>query len=214
MATRQGRTAIAKELSEDSPHELLKRAGGTTGAFLRHFPLCDGEALQDYPEKQVLRGGATFRSQIGVQDAMTINPSYNRLGTLRAAAPQGWVRSICIQLAAHIHREFNAYPTDVEDLDPEVLKASELWIADPDSFSVLKKLSPKTAILPVEGVAPIGLSGLVGELFLDKEFGVETHERFKRWEVVSNVGYTLVIHNWGNVKALPLLGVSAHAEVM
>jgi hypothetical protein len=209
MATRKGRTAIARDLSTDDPRELLRRSGGTSGALLRHFPLVD-----EKPEEPTLEGGATCRRQIGVQDALSINTGYNQLGTLRAIAPQSWVRSICLDLSKRAHDKFQVFPQDVQDLDPEVLRGSELWICDPDTYVVLKPLSPKTPIMVLEGIAPIGLSGDIGKLFLGDEMSVETHERFKRWEVVASVGYALVVEDWDKIQVLNLLGVAAHAEVV
>ena len=210
MASRSGRREIAKDLSEDDPRQLLARAGGTAGAFLAHFPLLD--FVDSPPENCVrLKGTAACRSQIGVQDSLTLNIQYNRLGSLRASAAQGWIRSICATFSKWAHDTVGAMPLDLEDIRASDLIKSQLWLASPDTLVAFKTISPKTLIAPIEGIRPVGLSGLVGWLEVNPKFSVESLERFQRWEVVASVEYTLHISTpYSGIQTLFPLGVPEH----
>jgi len=205
MATRRGRTAIALDLSENDPREMLRRSGGTTGAFLRHFPLTEDEGT--------IKGTASYRSTVGVQDPLTVNVGYDHLGNLKGASAQGWVRSICLEVSQMAFKEVRPFPVEVTELKAEDLEGVDLWIADPNVLFELKRINPKLNIVPVPGAATLGLKGVVGSLKVDSSFQVETHERFKFWEVVSNVGYSLNIESWDSVRVMNVLGIAAHAEL-
>lgn len=211
IATRSGRKGIAQELAGDDPRELLRRSGGTTGMFLRHFPLVDD--FEDDPESVLLAATAAFRSQLNVPDPLAINISHNRLGTLRGAAPQGWVRDICRTLAETAHKTKRALPVPIEDLTFGDLDGVELWIVDPDIYKEMLKIHPSVQAVPVEGVDPIGLKGVVGHLFVPREFTVESQERFNRWEVVANLPFQLIV-DFDKIRILPISGISREAVLV
>jgi hypothetical protein len=204
IATRSGRTAIAQDLAGDDAWELLRRSSGTTGMFLRHFDL-----VEHQPGSPSLEGVATFRSTMSVQDALTSNLSYNRLGTLRGAAPQGWIRDVARHLCSMAHHSGGS-AMHVDDLDAALLDTQELWIADPDVYTLMRKA--KAAVVPVEGVTPIGFSGKVGSLVVPREFSVETRESGGRWEVSANLPYQLYV-DFSKIELLALVGVERAATV-
>jgi len=205
IATRAGRTEIARDLAGDDAYELLRRSSGTTGMFLRHFELSDSEeGAFD------LQGVACFRSSMSVHDALTANISYNRLGTLRGAAPQGWVRDIARQLCAEAHRRGHAFPVDVEDLSTEIVTSRELWVADPDVYGLIR--AAKGHAVPVEGVDAIGLSGKVGTLSVARECSVESREVSGRWDISATSPYRLSV-DFCQLRLLPLNGIERAAVV-
>jgi hypothetical protein len=205
IATRSGRAGIARDLAGDDAWELLQRASGTTGMFLRHFDL-----VERGPEPVGLEGVATFRSTMSVQDGLAANLSYNRLGTLRGAAPQGWIRDVARHLCAAAHKGAGVLAMHVDDLDAEVIMTEELWIADPDVYAVMRQA--KGQVMPVEGVTPIGFSGKVGALFVPRGFSVETHEASGRWEVTANLPYRLWF-DLSKIRRMPLVGVERAAAL-
>ncbi len=198
IATRRGRVGIAQDLAGDDARALLRRSSGTTGMFLRHFELVEHIAAPD------LEGTATFRSTMSVQDGLAANVSYNRLGTLRGAAPQGWIRDVARQLCAAAHRMSAVMPIQVDDLDVELLATEELWVVDPDVYTLICKW--KGHAVPVEGVSPIGFSGKVGCLQVPREFSVATHESGGQWEVTANLPYSLSV-DFTKVRVLPVIGI-------
>lgn len=216
MATRSGRKAIAKDLSEEHPRRLLESAGGTVGHFLRHFHIQDASRI---PEGYIkIEGTASYRSQIGVQDGLTNNIRYNRLGNLKGAAAQGWVRSMLVELSKKAHDTLGSYPQDFDEFDvkelaPQDGSSTYMWAMDPDTMMALKRKSPKTSLFPVEGIRPIGLTADVGWLEVASGFSVESHERFQRWEVVANLPYVLHVNSkWGGLRTLNLMGLVAEAD--
>lgn len=204
IATRTGRMDIARDLAGDDAWALLRRSSGTTGMFLRHFELVE------HIQAPSLEGTATFRSTMSVQDGLAANISYNRLGTLRGAAPQGWIRDVARDLCAAVHRRTPIMPVEAEDLDAELLATEELWVADPDVYALIRK--GKSQAVPVEGVSPIGFSGKVGCLRVPREFSVSTHESGGQWEVTANLPYSLWV-DFAKVRALPIIGVQRAATV-
>lgn len=207
IATRGGRKDIVQELAGDDPRELLRRSSGTTGMFLRHFPLVDEPPKGDF---EVIEGGAAFRSTLKVQDPLSMNISHNRLGTLRGAAPQGWVRDICRQLSERTFRSRRGFPLDAEDLSFGDLDGVDLWIADPNAYKLMLQIHPTVKAVPVEGVSPISLNGECGYLVVPSEFTVESSERFQRWEVVANLSFKLYV-NKDAISVLNLIDVPQDA---
>lgn len=202
IATRDGRRSVARELAEDDPRALLRRAGGTTGMFLRHFELAD---IYDGPFDCV-EGVASCSTFLGIQDMATLNLGYDRLGVLRGVAAQGWVRDIARQLSVCARtKRTHSLPVMAEDLSDEVIAARELWIVDPDVFDLMRRAHGR--VMPVEGAEPLGLSGLAGYLVTAREFGVESREVADRWQVVTTVPYRLYV-DWSRVEVLPLVGVA------
>lgn len=204
IATRMGRTEIAQDLAGDDAWTLLRRSSGTTGMFLRHFDLVEGI------EDPNVEGVATFRSTMSVQDGLAANISYNRLGTLRGAAPQGWIRDVARQLSTLAHRMNPVLPTHVDDVDAELLASEELWIADPDVYTLMRQ--GKSQAVPVEGVSPVGFSGTVGRLAVPHDFSVETHESGGRWEVTANLPYSLWV-DFSKIRRLLLVGIERAATI-
>lgn len=202
LATRDGRRSVARELAEDDPRTLLRRAGGTTGMFLRHFELTDAyEGPFDCVE-----GVASCSTFLGIQDMTTLNLGYDRLGVLRGVTPQGWVRDIARQLSVGARsKRTPSPPLLAEDLSDEVIRSCELWIVDPDVFELMHRAHGR--VMPVEGAEPLGLSGPAGYLVTAREFGVESREVADRWQVVTTVPYRLYV-DWSRVVVLPLVGVA------
>lgn len=210
IATRKGRRQIAKDLGEGNPYELLRRAGGTTGMFLRHF------LLESPPSSGLdcLEGTASFRSQLNVNDPMTFNLGYNRLGNLRGAAPQGWVRDIARALSQAAYDRFRSLPIDTDDLTKGDVEGVDLWLADPDELREIRRVHPKMPVAPIEGIHAVGLSGHVGYLEVGDAFKVESYERFGRWELVANVPYKLYLFPmWDGVRLLRLVGIAREGHV-
>jgi len=208
IATRSGRKNLVQELAESDPRELLRRSSGTTGTFLEHFRLEDAPREDRNLDK--LEGGASFHSTQSISDPLTLNIHHNRLGALRSAIPQGWVRDICRQLAQKAFAVKRGLTYDIEELDGKDLEWADLWIADPDVYKVLRKLHPTLRAVPVEGVDPIALCGVCGHLVVPSEFTVEAVERFDRWEVRANISYELYV-DWKAITVLPLVGVPREA---
>jgi hypothetical protein len=171
IATRAGRREMARELSEDDPWRLLQRASGTTGMFLRHFELTERyEGPLD-----CIEGVACCRSVLGLQDMLTSNLAYDRLGVLRGSAPQAWIRDIARQLSNRARaRNTKTLPITVDDLSDELLASRELWVVDPDVFELMRRARGR--VVPVEGAEPLGFSGRVGYLVVSNDFGVESRE--------------------------------------
>lgn len=205
LATRGGRKAIAQDLSEDKPWELLQRSGGTSGMFLRHFPLA--EKPPSLEGTTLIEGTAVFRSTLKVQDALTLNLSYNRLGTLRSAAPQGWVRDIARQLSETVYKERRPLPVDAEDVIVAELSDVDLWVADADTYKHFLSILPTIKAVPVEGVSPLGLKDIMGCLCVAETFQVESHELFQRWEIVASLEYKLYVFDLKSLFLLPVVGV-------
>jgi len=210
MATRKGRKLIAEELGNDHPHVLLSRSGGTTGMFLRHVQVTAEPPSKSYDH--VLEGTLSHSTQRHVQDALTLNLGHSQLGTLRGTVPQGWVRGLCRSLAEAAYQHYRGIALDIDELTKEDLKGVDLWVSDPDVFKEIRKVDPKIQVVPIEGVATIGLSGAVGVLEIPEEFTVHSQERFNRWEVIASVPYKFHIR-WEGVSILPLVGVAHEATV-
>lgn len=209
VATRKGRTSLARELSEDDPLALLRRAGGSAAKLLRHFEL-RGQALLEWTDEQPhIEGMALCRSTIGVQDLATLNLGYNRLGVLRSAVPQGWLRDIARQLSYHVQQlDRSIVPIPVSDLDDELLSGHETWVTDPDVYTLVRRAT----MIPVEGSATIGLSGAVGTLVIMGDFGVETREASDRWEVTATLPYRLYV-DFAKIQYLPLVDIPRAAAL-
>lgn len=208
VASRAGRTGIARELADDHPATLLRRAGGTTGMFLRHFPLMESEQ----PELGWIRveGVATCRTSLGIQDVTTLNLGYDRLGVLRGVVPQAWIRDIARQLSYQIKvRSSRSLPLSVADLTEELIASEQLWVADPDVYALLR---PGT-VIPVEGAETIGFSGNAGALVVAPEFRVESRESGDRWQVTTTVEYQLYV-DLQKVRFLPIVGIPHSAGIL
>lgn len=210
LATRKGRRSLAREFSENEPAELLRRAGGTTGMFLRHFELTDE---YDGP-LPCLEGVARCRSRLGVQDMATLNLNYDRLGVLRASAPQAWVRDIALQLSMHARdAQPEAVPVGMGALSAELLGSQQLWILDPDVFSFVQRAHGQAVpAMPVEGAASVGLSGHLGYLVVPSDFEVESRELADQWDVTASLAYRLYV-DLQSVRFVPLLDVARSACV-
>lgn len=208
VASRAGRTSLAKELSEDDPSELLWRAGGTAGMFLRRFTR---EVSTDTTCLVRIEGVARSRSVLGIQDMRTINLGYNRLGALRSVAPQAWVRDIARQLSFRAKEQAGSIvPLNVDCVRDQLFASQELWVSDPDIFSLLG--SAKTKVFPVESADTIGMSGCVGSLSVSSNFGVQTRELSDRWEVTATVPYTIYV-DLRKVQVLSIVGIARASSV-
>jgi hypothetical protein len=205
MATRAGRKQIVQDLGESNPRALLARSGGTTGRFLQYVDLRD-EAPPEDTFDAILEGVLNYRTQINVQDPLTVNYGHNQLGTLKGTVPQAWVRDLCRSLSETAYTQIRAMAVGVDELEEGHLRGVHLWIGDPDVYRILLKLDPKVQAVPVDGVDLIGITGKIGTLVLPSEFQVVSQERFSRWEVLANIPYKFYV-NWSSIRVLPLAGI-------
>lgn len=209
-ATRAGRKAIVAGLTENDPKELLSQAGGTTGAFLRHFDLMSEDPVDPGPLTALTQAQAISRSTMGIQDPTTHNLHYNRAANLRVLLPQGWVREIARHLSLEARRKFQPEALHLDMLREGVLDA-EMWVASPETLREIRQriIQP---VMPVEGAATMGLQGKVGALVIGG-FQTGSHEMFDRWEVAAPLEYRLWV-DWTKVKALKITGVAPYTEVV
>lgn len=203
IATREGRTGIARELAGEAPSALLARLGGRAGAFLRH--LSGGEELGT---RNLLRieGIACGRSVLGLPDKRALNLQYSPSSALRATAPQAWARDVARKLGYHVAGASRAtVPLSAEDISDDLLASAELWVASPDVVRAAGRR--RGQFFPVEGAETIGLSGCVGRLEVSSDIGVQTRELLDRWEVTSTISYTLDV-DLRKIQFLPLVGIA------
>lgn len=161
----------------------------------------------------MLKGTAVFRSTIQVQDALTLNLNYNRLGTLRSAAPQGWIRDIARQLTETAYKRRQPLPVSAEDLVESDLDGPELWVVDPDTYKYFLRVKSTLQAVPVEGVSPLGLKGSHGYLWVADHFEVESRELFQRWEVTVSLEYKLHLFDWDSLHLKAVLGIPREALI-
>jgi hypothetical protein len=214
VATRSGRKQITRGLVEHSPLSLLQEAGGTTGAFLRHFDISTPEEDKTPPE--AFCGVVVAQTKMGIQDQSTINLHYNRSHALKGVVTQGWVREIARQLTLKAKDRFGG----VEDILASKLCAAHLgdrawfWIAPPELVGLLHKIKPELMVLPAVGAELVGfLKPKVGQLFLPKDFGAEHHEANDSWEVKGELHYRLLV-DWEAVKYLSVDGIEYQGQVV
>jgi hypothetical protein len=209
VASRAGRTDIARELSEVDPSSLLWRARGRAALFLRHLSRTDeGAATELTP----IEGVACARSVFGLQDPRTMNLlRYDPLMALRGIAGLDWVRAVARQLS-YLAKEVSktTLPIRAEDVTDDLFTSAETWVTEPDVY-VLLGFPTRGKTFLVEGAETIGLTGSVGRLTLGSDVGVQTRELSDRWEVTATVSYTLHV-NLDRVQVLPIVGIARAAE--
>jgi hypothetical protein len=179
--------------------------------FLRHFPLVADLEEGKHPHK--LEGAAVCHTSLSIQDMSTYNLAYDRLGVLKAIAPQAWLRAIAGDLSHDMgERHSTDLPVSVSDLedDDPLLRGCELWVTDPDLVRYFR--GSRTPVMPVEATLALGLRGVVGQLWLSPNIHVETREMSDRWDVIATVAYTLLFDPTA-IRYLPLVGF-AHTAVL
>jgi hypothetical protein len=207
VATRSGRSSIVQSLTQERPKTLLKGAGGTSAAFLRHFNI--GEDALEPPFKV-----ATFRSRMGIQDQKTLNFNYDRAAALRTLVPQGWVRNIAFQLSEEARSQKRAAVIQEEELEANDLEGFPFWVLPPEAIPVVRQFIPKAQVLPVVGSCCIGFpEDIVGEITVSKSFSSESHEIWDRWEVVGNLPYILKV-DLCHLRTLIISGIGADAHLV
>lgn len=212
IATRSGRARLAQSLGEDHPKTLLDRTGGTAGAFLRHFDLVLTPPEGCRGQRYHLEATMALR----VNDPLTTNLSYDRLGSMRGVLAQSWVRVLAKELAATWHHSLplGARPVDISDFTPQMLRTCETWVADPEVMLQFLRILPKATILPANGAPTLGLKGKVGILVLPEKFDLRNREVFGRWEVCASLDVDVYIPDWSVLTPVDVRGVVPHAEVV
>lgn len=205
VASRAGRSGLAKELSEEDPRKLLAGVGGTAARFLDHVRL-EPPSLSCI----LIEGVARHRSILGIQDLRTSNLGYDRLGVLRGTIARGWVCDLARQLSLHVRAPSHAPVLMIEDLDEELVSSEEFWVAEPDVCNVIRRA--KGVALPVDGIKTVGFSGHVGALWLASEFGVESREWSDKWEITATVPYRLHV-DLGKIRLLVIDGIARASSV-
>lgn len=213
IATRKGRARMAGALADDHPKTLLERAGGTSGAFLKHFDL----AL-DPPEGA--EGGRTYRLEatmaLRVQDPLTSNLQYDRLGSMRGVVAQSWIRELGKQLARDAVRVDHPVVWQSNKLTLEQIKqAAETWVASPEVMLRFFEVTPGKAptIMPVDGSATLGLKGKVGTIVVPETCHVQNREVFGRWEVHASLEIQVFI-DWSKTLPVDVQGLAYVAQVL
>lgn len=209
VASRAGRTDIARELSEADPATLLWRAGGRAGLFLRHLVRADEVGAWDMTP---IEGVACARLVIGLQDQRAVNLlHYDPLSTLRGIAGLNWARAVAKQLS-YVAKEASkaSLPIGAEDVTDDLFASAETWVIEPDVYALLG-WSARGQTFIVEGAETIGLTGRVGRLAVGSDLGVQTRELSDRWEITATVSYTLHV-NLQKVQVLPIVGVARAGE--
>lgn len=204
VATRKGRSEIVRSLTDFTPKALLKRCGGTAGAFLRHFDLVT--ELENANEATItwsLEGHVSARSIMGVQDQTTVNLHHSRQQTLRGVLPQGWIREIARHIATFVHQKRKvAQGKPAGKWLKPYLDEAPFWVAPPELVTPFRRLDPKLTVLPVDRALPIGFTKpKVGIIVVPESFSAESHEMFERWEAVANLDYKVWV-DWGKVTCL------------
>lgn len=210
IATRKGRAALAHSLSEDHPLTLLSHSGGTAGAFLRHFDL----TLEPFEgQYQTYRLETTMA--LRVHDPLTTNLRYDRLGSMRGAVAQGWVRDLGRQVAEDAHRRV-PLPRRIqaEEITKSMVQTSETWVADPDVMLAFLKVGRGIPILPVNGAPTIGLKSKVGTIVVPETFEVQNREVFGRWEVLATLDVRVHIPDWARITVAVIQGLGITAQVL
>jgi hypothetical protein len=212
VATRKGRARMAGALADDHPKTLLERAGGTSGAFLRHFDL----AL-DPPEGA--EGGRTYRLEatmaLRIHDPLTTNLQYDRLGSMRGVVAQSWIRELGKQLARDALR-VNPIVWQSSGLTPEKIKqAAETWVASPEVMLRFFEATVGKAVtvMPVDGSGTLGLKGKAGTIVVPETFSVQNREVFGRWEVHASLDVQVFI-DWSKTILVDIQGLAYDAQVV
>jgi hypothetical protein len=212
IATRAGRARLAEALGENHPKRLLELAGGSAGAFLSHFDIAltppDGESRIFY---------LTATSSLRVNDPLTSNLNYDRLGTLRGVLAQGWVRDLAKQLSIerHLGIPLGGHPINISDITPSILQREEMWVTDPETMLALLKRDRRSSMyLPVDGAYTIGFSGKLGTLIVPEKFDLQSREVFGRWEVTGGLEVSVHIPDWTKITAAEIRGIDPHVEVL
>lgn len=207
-ATRSGRKHIVTSLSKQEPKTLLEATGGSVGAFLRKFELVDHE--KGPYEFERLHGTVNSKTSMKVVDQTTMNLQHNQAGNLQASVTHGWVRGVAkaLSLAAHARKYVDLeVSTMVESLP------GDLIIVPPELVRAVRKLNPKTAILPIEGAKPISITGNLGFWKVPDTLLARNFDAFDRWEVFAELEYT-VLYNPSSVYAFNLVGVDPEVQVL
>jgi hypothetical protein len=213
IATRKGRARMAGALADDHPKTLLERAGGTSGAFLKHFDL----AL-DPPEG----AGRTYRLEttmaLRVQDTLTSNLQYDRLGSMRGVVAQSWIRELGKQLARDALKGRSAPVWQASNITYEQIQQAETWVASPEVMLrfldvMFGKVSMGSMVMPVDGSGTLGLKGKVGTIVVPETCHVQNREVFGRWEVHASLDIQVFI-DWSKTIPVDVQGLAYEAQVV
>lgn len=213
IATRKGRAQLAQSLGENHPKRLLELAGGTAGAFLSHFDLAltPPEGVQG----RVLH--VSTSSTLRVNDPLTTNLNYDRLGSLRGILAQGWVRDLAKQISIerHLSIPLGGHPINIDDVTPAMIRRCELYVMDPEVMLAFLKKEPRgNMYLPANGAYTIGFSGKVGTLVIPDTFDLQSREISGRWEVSGDLNVEVYIPDWTVLNAIHVQGVAFQGEVV
>ena len=209
MASREGRERVARALSEDHPLTLLEQAGGTAGAFLRHFDLS-----LDSPPSGALSYRLEASHSILLVDPTTLNLSYDRLGSLRGVLAQTWIRQIAGQLSHAVHGRGRSLNWSVDQLSQSEIEEWQTWAAHPDVYLAFRNVAPKLACLPTESVLALGLTGKVGTIYVPASFASGSREIFARWVVRNAIQVAVQIDDWSKLVAATVSGVTFQPTVL
>lgn len=205
VATRNGRKHVVASLSQQPPKDLLEAAGGATGIFLSKFEL----EHSDRQDLETLTGRAKAKSSLKIQDQTTLNTQFHQIGGIQASLTNSWIRDMARELSLHVHSKQEVRPFQLEGRP----NLGDFLIVPPELVRVVKKLSPKTCVLPVEGAKPISLQGSLGYLSVPEAFLARNFDAFDRWEVYADLEFTL---KYDARLAFPfiLLGVEPEVQVL
>lgn len=208
IASRKGRAQLSAAVGQEGATALLRRAGGTAGAFLGHFHI-DGGKPPAEAVQVTLR--ATTRFHVG--DPLTSNISHDRLGSLKGVAAQEWVRELGNYISKASRSSCEVESVDESELTTGLFDGWPTWVADPDALAIFKRIQPSLVVLPTPTAQPCGFKGQVGTLWFPEPVKVESRELFNRWETYAGVECFLVL-DWSSVKALSISGIVPYTEVV
>jgi hypothetical protein len=211
IASRRGRARMAGALADDHPKTLLERAGGTSGGFLKHFDLAlNPPEGASQGRKYYLEATMALR----VQDPLTSNLQYDRLGAMRGVVAQIWVRELGRMLARDARQPL---VWDAGSLTVSQIQTAETWVAAPEVMlrfmAVLSEAHKTSVILPVNDSGTMGLKGKVGTIVVPETCTVQNREVFGRWEVYASMKVEVFI-DWSKVIPVVVQGIDPAVQVV
>lgn len=183
-ATRKGRKQVVVNLSTLNPKDILRAAGGTTGTFLSRFTF--GNLVEG---SQTLTGKVMAKVSMGAADALTTNLQHNRVGAIRASLANSWIKDMARALTHHVHE--NTQKKIGCSVKEDTTLPGDLIIAPPELVAAVRKMNPKTSILPVEGALLTCLEDFQGVLGVPDSFQARNFDAFDRWDVFAELSYSL-----------------------